>query len=94
MPRVALSVIDAMKIFHALKTAKLIPHFLYMYKTVAIDMPSDAQRIQKVKTLVEAGYAHRVMLAHDIHTNHRLVRDNYGFLTAQEELCVPVRHLG
>lgn len=45
-----------------------------VHKTVAIDMPSDAQRVQKVKTLVEAGYAHRVMLSHDIHTKHRLVR--------------------
>lgn len=44
-----------------------------VHKTVAIDMPSDAQRVQKVKTLVEAGYAHRVMLSHDIHTKHRLV---------------------
>jgi len=37
------------------------------------DMPSDAQRIQKVKVLVEAGYSHRIMLAHDIHSKHRLV---------------------
>ena len=38
-----------------------------------VDIPSDAQRVQKVKTLVEAGFSHRVMLAHDIHTKHRLV---------------------
>ena len=36
-------------------------------------MPSDAQRIQKVKLLVEAGYTERVLLSHDIHTKHGLV---------------------
>ena len=38
-------------------------------------MPSDAQRVQWVKKLVEAGFSHRVMLSHDIHTKHRLVGD-------------------
>ena len=38
-----------------------------------VDMLSDAQRIQKVKTLVEAGYGHKVVLAHDIHSKHRQV---------------------
>ena len=47
-----------------------LPHQFH----AATDMPSDAQRVQYVKTLVDAGYAHRVMLAHDIHTKHRLVR--------------------
>ena len=41
-------------------------------------MPSDAQRVQKIKTLVEAGFSHRVMLAHDIHTKHRLVSGQCG----------------
>ena len=36
-------------------------------------MPSDAQRVQWVKTLIEAGFSHRIMLSHDIHTKHRLV---------------------
>ena len=38
-----------------------------------IDMMSDAQRIQKVKILMDNGYSHRILLAHDIHTNHMLV---------------------
>lgn len=38
-----------------------------------VDMLSDAQRIQKIKTLVEAGYGHRVVLAHDMHSKHRQV---------------------
>ncbi len=40
----------------------------------ALDFPSEAQRIQCVKQLVDAGYADRVLLAHDMHTKHRLVR--------------------
>ncbi|CAI8030938.1 Phosphotriesterase-related protein [Geodia barretti] len=48
-----------------------------------VDMPSDAQRVQWVKKLVEAGFSHRVMLSHDIHTKHRLVAyggHGYGHL--------------
>ena len=40
---------------------------------VEVDMPSDAQRIQWVKFLVEQGYRDRVLIAQDIHTKHRLV---------------------
>ena len=36
-------------------------------------MPNDAQRIKMVKLLVDHGYQQRIMLAHDIHTKHRLV---------------------
>lgn len=42
----------------------------------AIDMLSDAQRIEKVKTLRDEGKLERVLLSHDIHTKHRLV--NFG----------------
>ena len=38
-----------------------------------MDMINDAQRVQKVKLLVDAGYGHRIVLAHDVHTKHRLV---------------------
>lgn len=37
------------------------------------DMPSDAQRVAKIKMLCDAGKADRVLLSHDIHTKHRLV---------------------
>ena len=40
---------------------------------VDIDMPSDAQRIQWVKFLVEQGFGDRVLIAQDLHTKHRLV---------------------
>ena len=39
-----------------------------------IDFPSDAQRIEKVKLLVDNGHVKQVVLSHDIHTKHRLVR--------------------
>ena len=42
-------------------------------------MPSDAQRVQWVKKLVEAGFSHRVLLSHDIGTKHRLVGGRNSF---------------
>ncbi|KAL4237089.1 hypothetical protein ACF0H5_005471 [Mactra antiquata] len=41
-----------------------------------IDMPSDAQRIQKIKVLVDGGFEDRLTIGHDIHTKHRLMK--YG----------------
>ncbi|XP_066923436.1 phosphotriesterase-related protein-like [Clytia hemisphaerica] len=41
-----------------------------------IDFPSDAQRVEWIKALVDGGYGDRVVIAHDIHTRHRLSR--YG----------------
>ena len=51
----------------------ILPSFWQM--CASTDMLSDAQRIQKVKLLIEAGYIDRILLAHDIHTKHRLVSD-------------------
>ena len=39
----------------------------------SVDMISDAQRIQRVKWLIEAGFEDRVLISQDIHTKHRLV---------------------
>lgn len=36
------------------------------------DMPSDGQRMNMLIKLVEEGYGNRLMMAHDIHTLHRL----------------------
>ncbi|KAL6058398.1 Phosphotriesterase-related protein [Balamuthia mandrillaris] len=41
-----------------------------------VDMPSDAERIHWLLLLKQAGYLDRILLAHDIHTKHRLVE--YG----------------
>lgn len=38
-----------------------------------VDMPSDAQRMDQVIMLVNAGYENRVLISQDIHTKHRLV---------------------
>lgn len=38
------------------------------------DMPSDAQRIIFIKNLLDNGYRDKILVAHDIHTKHRLVR--------------------
>lgn len=40
------------------------------------DMPSDAQRVDRIKVLLEAGKLEQILLSHDIHTRHRLVK--YG----------------
>jgi len=39
-----------------------------------VDMPSDAQRIDDVMFLIHHGFESRILLSHDIHTKHRLVR--------------------
>ena len=38
------------------------------------DMPSDAERLDKIKFLCEDGKLDKVLMSHDIHTKHRLVR--------------------
>ena len=36
-------------------------------------MPSDAQRIQRIKFLVDSGFADKILISHDLHTKIRLV---------------------
>ncbi len=36
-------------------------------------MPSDQQRIRDIKLLLDNGYEDSVVVAHDVHTKHRLV---------------------
>lgn len=36
-------------------------------------MPSDAQRIDRIQSLIADGHCHRLLISHDIHTKHRLV---------------------
>lgn len=38
----------------------------------SVDMPSDAQRIERIKHLVDNGFEDKILIAHDIHTLHRL----------------------
>ena len=37
-----------------------------------VDMPSDAERIRRIKLLIDDGYLRHVTISHDIHTKHRL----------------------
>lgn len=37
------------------------------------DMPSDAQRVDRLKLLADQGKLERILVSHDIHTKHRLV---------------------
>ena len=46
------------------------------YPLAEIDMPSDAQRLDFVSRVVEAGHADRIVFGQDIFTKHRLMR--YG----------------
>ena len=40
---------------------------------VDTDMPSDAERLDRIKALVDAGFGDKVTVGQDIHTKHRLV---------------------
>lgn len=46
----------------------------YYQLNEAADMISDAERINKIRALIEAGKTDQVLMSHDIHTKHRLVR--------------------
>jgi len=46
------------------------------YQLADIDFLSDAQRIRKLKMLVDHGHLRQIMMSHDIHTKHRLA--NFG----------------
>ena len=48
----------------------------YYQSNPSVDFMSDAQRIQNIKFLASEGYADKIVIAHDIHTRHRLVK--YG----------------
>ncbi|XP_061111601.1 phosphotriesterase-related protein [Conger conger] len=47
----------------------------YAYN-LAVDMPSDSQRVKNLAFLVAEGYEDRIVIAHDIHTKNRLLK--YG----------------
>ena len=46
------------------------------YPLADIDMPSDAQRLDFIKRIADAGYSDRIVIGQDIATKHRLV--SYG----------------
>jgi phosphotriesterase-related protein len=50
----------------------------FPYQFYGIDMPSDAQRLDRIAALVDAGHGDQVLVAHDVSTKHRTRR--YGGL--------------
>ena len=38
-----------------------------------IDMPSDAERIQRIKHLIDEGFEDKILISHDLHSKHGLV---------------------
>jgi phosphotriesterase-related protein len=46
------------------------------YWADGIDMPSDAQRLDRIQTLASAGHTGQILISHDVCTKHRLRR--YG----------------
>ncbi|XP_060802496.1 phosphotriesterase-related protein [Amyelois transitella] len=44
----------------------------YYQLNPTVDMPSDAQRLDRIAMLVREGRGDRVLMSHDIHTKHRL----------------------
>ena len=47
---------------------------LYIFQfTADADFPSDAQLIQKIKLLLDNGFADKILISQDIHTKHRMV---------------------
>jgi phosphotriesterase-related protein len=48
----------------------------FYYRPLGIDMPSDAQRLQQLRQLIDAGFIRQVIISQDICFKHRLHR--YG----------------
>ncbi|MCI0441079.1 MAG: phosphotriesterase-related protein [Chloroflexi bacterium] len=65
------------------------------YPLSDIDMPSDAQRLDYIQRLIEAGHRDRLVIAHDICTKHRLVRyGGHGYAHILENIVPRMRRKG
>ena len=65
------------------------------YPLANIDMPSDAQRLDFIKQVVDAGYAGKIVIAQDICTNHRLTRyGGHGYGHILENIVPRMRRKG
>ena len=54
----------------------------YYQHDESIPLPSDIQRIQLIKILVEEGYGDKVVVAHDVHRKMQLVCVTSAFSVA------------
>lgn len=65
------------------------------YPLAEIDMPSDAQRLDLIKAVVDEGFGERIVIAHDICTNHRLVKyGGHGYGHILENIVPRMRRRG
>ncbi len=65
------------------------------YPLAEIDMPSDAQRLEFIRRLVDAGYSDRVVMGHDIAMKHRLVTyGGHGYGHILENIVPKMRRKG
>jgi phosphotriesterase-related protein len=46
----------------------------FPYQEFGIDIPSDAQRLDSISALVQAGYADQILVSHDVGSKHRTRR--------------------
>ena len=53
----------------------------------SVDMPSDAERVQRIKWLVDAGFASQVLMSQDVVLRHELARyGGYGYAHILEHI--------
>ena len=65
------------------------------YPLAEIDMPSDAQRLDFVRRIADAGYGDRIVIAQDIFTKHRLVTyGGHGYGHILENIVPRMRRKG
>ena len=65
------------------------------YPQAALDMPSDAQRLDFIKRIADAGYSDRVVMGQDIFTKHRLVTyGGHGYGHILENIVPTMRRKG
>lgn len=51
-----------------------------------LQMPSDAQRIARIQSLINHGFKDRTLMSHDIHTRNRLVSLFYNFFNYTKKI--------
>ena len=65
------------------------------YPLAEIDMPSDAQRLDFIRRVADAGYSHRVVIGQDIFTKHRLLKyGGHGYGHIHENIVPKMRRKG
>ena len=65
------------------------------YPLSNIDMPSDSSRLDAIKRLIDEGFGHKIVIAHDICTKHRLAKyGGHGYGYIMERIVPRMRRRG